>query len=356
MSMPEEWLAAAESFVNEEFNSGVVEAPQSDVEPDAAPETDTPELKIDAQGRAHGPDGKFVGSAEEEITADAEVDDSLEADAQEAEEVSDDNTEEDAGTEVEDEILELEVDDPEVLAFLDKYDGDVVKALKAAQEAQSLIGRQGNELGELRELREQFEAFQETLLLQQQGQGIDWEEAIDESPEAATLMALRFQNQPKFEEALTAWSADDPLRAFMFLQQANEFEDEPAEPDGDLATEVESFKQRNPDFQTVLPSIQELAAQRPVMQRALNEGTPQERALALEDLYQLAKSRTRESETSTAARKVILRAKVEADKAKSDAAVVGASRSSAVEAAPTGDSLLQKTLAGFLGDDSFVIE
>lgn len=42
-------------------------------------------------------------------------------------------------------------DDPEIAAFLAKYDGDVAKALKAATEQVSVIGRQGQELGKTRE-------------------------------------------------------------------------------------------------------------------------------------------------------------------------------------------------------------
>jgi hypothetical protein len=46
---------------------------------------------------------------------------------------------------------EEEGEDPEIKAFLAKYQGDTTKALKGAAELQRLVGRQGGELNQLRE-------------------------------------------------------------------------------------------------------------------------------------------------------------------------------------------------------------
>ncbi len=54
-------------------------------------------------------------------------------------------------------------EDPEVAAYLERYQGDPDKALKAAVEASKLIGRQGNELGEARERLARLEGTVEAL-------------------------------------------------------------------------------------------------------------------------------------------------------------------------------------------------
>lgn len=54
-------------------------------------------------------------------------------------------------------------EDPEVAAFLAKFDGDPDKALKSAVEAAKLIGTQGNELGELRQTVAKLEGIVETI-------------------------------------------------------------------------------------------------------------------------------------------------------------------------------------------------
>lgn len=41
-------------------------------------------------------------------------------------------------------------EDPDIAAYLSRFDGDADKALKAAVEAQKMIGRQGNELGDMK--------------------------------------------------------------------------------------------------------------------------------------------------------------------------------------------------------------
>lgn len=373
MSMSEELLAAAESLLDEEFNSGyVAEAPEPLVESDAAPvQPDTPELTIDAEGRAHGPDGKFVALSDEGSES-PEDDSVVDADAGEEPATGPEAqaSELPAPKAVEDEFIEIELSDPDVEAYLAKYDGDFVAALKAATEAQKVIGRQGEELGTKRQENEQLNAVIAQL------QGLEarltpYRSDIDEEPQSLVGEVLQRAaetghfDEATYEAALSAWAESDPFTAARLdaqvtfaRQQAESMVATPQAPGNDaLAREVDAFKSRHSDLDALLPAMNELAGQRPVLQRALYEGSAEERALALEDLYSLAKSRSIATDTSTAARKVILRAKADADKAKSDAAVVGASRTSAVTSdAPTGDRLLEQALRSMSGLDDLVIE
>jgi len=104
-------------------------------------------------------------------------------------------------------FVSVETDDPDVQAVLEKYQGDPVKALKAAAEAQKLIGSQGKELGELRQLiEERLPAEEEPSLDINQGT-VDWfDEQIDANPQGAAAWAL--QNDPTgtlYDRAMDAW-------------------------------------------------------------------------------------------------------------------------------------------------------
>ena len=371
MNIPEDALDAIEAVMNTEFNAGVssVEA----VEVGAAhPEVDTPDLIIDNQGRTRTPDGKFAslkdavpGSAQADIPTDVGIGQEAEHGEEEVRQESPEATDqadldwteekepEEAPSEEEDAyVLELEED---ILDLVEsKYGGDINKALASLREAQSLIGRQGNELGELRELKEQFGQLQNFLLMQQQAQQVDWDEIIMDDPEAAVRLAAQYQNQDAFETALEAWAVESPVKVFAFLQEATQAQQK--EPETTLEAEMEAFKQRHPDVLDKMPSIQEEARKRPVLAAMLQSGDPRARAEALEDLYDLASSRTSASETSKAARTIILKAQAEAEAAKKEASVVSASNTSAAAAAPVNaNEALQQALRDLSGLDDLVI-
>jgi hypothetical protein len=107
----------------------------------------------------------------------------------------------------------LEVDDPDVLAFLDKYQGDPVKALKAATEAQRTIGGMANELGELRALREQMAQVQERLDSPVAPQQPITQELIYENPAIATRLAYEQGNTTALTLAFEQWKEDAPADA-----------------------------------------------------------------------------------------------------------------------------------------------
>jgi hypothetical protein len=115
-------------------------------------------------------------------------------------------------------------DDPDVAAFLEKYQGDTDAALKAAVEAQQRLGQQGNELGEERkraqELSERLAKIEGRLeerdsvlpVANEQAQ-----EAVEELFEKyggpATADWIK-ENQPHLlDYALELWEDTQPARA-----------------------------------------------------------------------------------------------------------------------------------------------
>lgn len=328
----------------------------------ASSDGDTPAAPVDAQPR--GADGKFV-KAEEEVVPDPEgyteeveggetEPGESEGGEESSEDAAGDGVEANADGEEEGDEIVLELDEAVLDLVNTKYGGDIGKALEALQEAQSVIGRQGTELGELRELRTQVESLRELMTLQQQGAGIDWDMEIAENPEAAVVKAVQFQNVGAFEEAMDAWAATEPLKAFTFLQELNDMQNAP--PPTDLETELDTLKSKYPDLPQRLPAIEAEAAKRPALARLLSDQDARTRAQALEDLYHLSAG-AGTPDTSKAARQIVLRAKAEADSAKADAAVVSASNTAPPPEPPkSGDQALTETLQEYLGlGDDFKI-
>ena len=348
-------LDAALAVLNQEFNSGE-NFSESPVEPAEAPETDTPALKIDATGRAHAPDGKFAPKEEE-----AEDDEDSVAVSETEQEVSSEALEVEESEEGESEELVFEVDDPEVAALLDKYQGDPVKALKAAAEAQSLIGRQGAELSELRSIREQLSNLQSRMT--------PYRSSIDEDPASLVQEVLERAIQTGqfddgvYDAAIQAWGEEDPVAATRLdtRVQLARAEAERIVAQGDsqtttLDSEFAALKQRHPDVEKFLPSIAKIVEDRPLWREAISQGDPRTRAQAFEDLYLLARSQSDSSDTSAAARKIVLRAKADAERAKEDASVVTASKTSVVEVGPGPNENLQNVLRELSGLEDLVIE
>lgn len=309
---------------------------------------DSAQSDIPADGGIEGEVEDAEGGASEQQTLPADQEDAegdgLEADADSQEEVPSDDIVLDAET--------LGIGEDHVL--FTKYNGDLAAALNALGDAQSTIGRQGTELGELRELKNQLDSLQSLITLQNQAQGIDWDEAIAEDPKEAVLLAAQYQNPQAFEQAIEAWAAEEPIQAFTFLQQVAAEAEQP--PPTTLETEIEGLKAKYPDLQTRLPVIQQEAEKRPALARLLNDEDPRTRAQALEDLYHLSGSQVA-PDTSQAARQVILRARAEADEERSSASVVSQSNTSPPPEPPTsGDQMLVETLQQHLGlGDDFKI-
>lgn len=334
-------LGTGEEQVAPETTEDTTEpVPSDDVaESEPAAETDTEPEPLpdgtyeDENGRLRGPDGKFVakGTEEHEHDPDAEPHQDPEPDEW---------------------VLDIDTD---VQSFLEKYDGDLNKALRGAVELQKMAGRQSGELGELRKVQQDLEALKTTLLTRQaepqQPQVMpDYRNLIDEDPRSAAVTAYENQHWDAMGAALAAWKEEDPVEARLFAmqvkaeadlaQQRHDFEQRLAEarpPQGDPEQEfvqaMTGLVQRYPDLEATLPAIDEVSKERPLLRSVLTTGSPADRAAALEDLYLIAKSRTVASDTSAAVRQVQVRVSDEARQARAAAAVVSTSGATAA----TGD-------------------
>jgi hypothetical protein len=327
---------AEETATDTDATPSPVEAvAESDEAPEQAPESTLPDGTYeDEHGRLRGPDGKFVAKGTEAHPHDPDA-----------------QPDPAATPEPEEWVLDV---DPDVQSFLEKYDGDLNKALRGAIEAQKMVGRQGSELGELRKVQQDLEDLKTTLLQRQepaqpQVPMPNYREMIDEDPRTAAITAYDNQHWDAMGAALAAWKEEDPAEARLFamnvkheadmLQQRMEFEQRlnerapAADPDEDFTRRMAGMVQRYPDLEATLPAIGEVSKERPLLRQVLESGSPADRVAALEDLYLIAKSRTVQSDTSAAMRQVQVRVSDEAREARTAAAVVSASGASAA----TGD-------------------
>lgn len=295
---------------------------------------DAPDVDRDANGRLHGEDGKFVAEGEE------------------AEETNEEAPEEEPA----DDGFVIEVDDEEtadkVSKLLDKYDGDVAKALAAAVDAQSLVGRKaedvaGDQIRALRAELEQVRLGQERTLraISQPAVPIT-RELIEEDPATAAEQAVLQDNPQALEAAVIVWREENPDAAKFFLQKTmleaqlaeravapqSTTTDTAASADAEVDTEVAKVLERHPDLEQHLPAIGKAAEANPLLKRAMETGSPAEKAQALEALTVIAKASQGADTSRDAMRRVQVRVKQEADDARRSARVVSASRGSAATA------------------------
>ncbi|GIV03972.1 MAG: hypothetical protein KatS3mg015_2802 [Fimbriimonadales bacterium] len=291
--------------------------------------------------------GRFVSKATVEETEEVETPEAPEEDTAKGEETSDENVEDE-----DHEQLAFELD-PEALSVLDKYDGDLNKALSALKESQSLIGRQGNELGELRqqlaELVELVQANQANSML-----FAPYRNSLEDDPQALVIEVLEraqqtgYFDEETYAEAIVAWGEEDPFGAARLDAQVQFAKQQAAaiaaqqqsaiglQQDGDLKAEMAAVVQRHPDVEKYLPAVGEIAKEFPTLRASMAHGTAAERAKAFEELVRIAKSRAAVPDTSSALKRVVLKTQEEVRKEKADAAVISAGRQTAATAAKTG--------------------
>lgn len=325
-------------------------APSDDVaespEPEVTPEPVADGTYVDDNGRLRNPDGTFASSADHPTDPDAQPDPA-------------------ATPEPEEWVLDI---DPDVQSFLEKYDGDLNKALRGAVEAQKMVGRQSGELGELRKVQSDLESLRAEIQ-QRANQPApqpmpDYRSMIEEDPRTAAVTAYENGHWEAMGAALASWKDEDPVEARLFamnvkheadmLQQRIDFEQRLEErPVGDPAEAftkaVTGMVQKYPDLEATLPAIGEVAKERPLLRVVLETGEPAERVAALEDLYLIAKSRSIATDTSEAVRQVQVRVSDEARQARAAAAVVSTSGASAAAGdQPTKADEFRSAFAGKL--------
>jgi hypothetical protein len=214
--------------------------------------------------------------------------------------------------------------DPRAAQVLDKYGGDVDKALAAAAEAQELIGRQGSELGELREWRTQVEQQQ---ALTPPDQILAYAE---HDPQQAALMAYQQygrQSMP-YQQAMRSWMDMDPYAAGEFNTQAAmadyDRQIRPQLAEQQLSAGLNQIIAKYPDFQEYGDAILREAQNSPVVRALQQQGAPIG-ADVIEHLYLAAKGRAATAQSQTQAHDATLarQQKLEAGVASATAARPG---------------------------------
>lgn len=257
----------------------------------------------------------------------------------------------------------LEVDDPQVRALLDKYQGDPVKALKAAAEAQAHIGSLNNELGQLRPLRDQLDQIQARLDQPVTSSTQITAELIESNPAAATQLAYEQQNPVALQAAFEEWEEQQPARAAAWWantkieennRQWQERVSQLEQRIDPLAARDENtaFAQVVSEITTADPGaldrIRDGAATLPqdvagALYFALEHGAPEQKIGAFKALNDLTRGRDETPATLESVRDLAREQALEADRAIAEAGVVSAT---ATKTVPAG-----KSAADLIGDE-----
>ena len=253
----------------------------------------------------------------------------------------------------------IEIEDEDTQAFLAKYGGDPVKALKAAAEAQRHIGSLNNELGQLRPLAEKLDALEARLSQPQQVPTQITEDLIDRDPAAATALAYEQGNQQALSIAYNAWKDEDPAGAAVWVatQQMQAREQALVQRIGELESRLtplqqsreeqafaQEVRQLGPD---AIEQIRQGAANLPpavaqTFYSLLENGTQEQKIGALQALRELTQGRDQPA-TLDDVRTLAREQAIAADEAIAEAAVVSAT---ATKSEPAG-----KSAADLIGDE-----
>jgi hypothetical protein len=317
-----------------DFEQAVLDSGVMDWLMDSAPDT-APEVAVDTGGadaRPRDEQGRFVAAQAEEEEAQPE-----------------DSTEEvipaDVGTEPEaeedDDEIVLEIDD-DLASVLERYDGDVGKALRALSEKESFTGRQANEIGQLRQELAALRQDLQQAPQQQQFYG-PYQNDLD-SPKELVAEALERGDTQTMELAIRAWGEEEPFEAAAFLfslsaqYQQEQSQPEPVAPQGvgrSIETAMADVVERHPDVEKYLPALNAVAQEFPTLRNFMQQGTPTQQAQAFEELLVITKTRSQGTDTSAAMKRVILKTQEEVRKDKADAQVVSAQNQTAATSQPS---------------------
>lgn len=186
------------------------------------------ELEAEEAAEPEAEAEEVVEAGEEPEEAIEAPDDGEEEEAEEAEEEEEAEGEDEGEEESDEEAEEAEPEepDPEVRAFLAKYNGDVDEALKGAAELQRVLGRQGQEKGQLARRVEELET---ELQRMQHFSGVspavnpeqrEWiEEAVGSgNPGAYVNGALQAGEFGLARLVCQEWAREDPFQALRAAQ------------------------------------------------------------------------------------------------------------------------------------------
>lgn len=282
---------------------------------------------------------------DEEVAAEVEQEEGDEQEEQEEEgEEAEDSSQEDA--EVEDEaaaaqaIAAFDVDDPDVLAYLAQYQGDPVKALRAAAELRRAYGRQGTDLAAVRQRAIELESQITQARLLSGGvplseEQANWAEGAAQSinPGAYVQQAIQAGEFDLARAVCTYWAQNDPFNAGRAGQLVDNVEQQtrqqmqaPVQASTEdilqaLWENVPGMKEWEPQMVSV---YQHLGPSHHLVQES-RSNDPDVAMRALINIYEIAKaSSANVVEQKTEIKK---KARADADSAKAKAAVTSAASS-----------------------------
>lgn len=301
-------------------------------------------------------------TADEPVVEPADVPDGTEEDeeaddGEDEEEGEDEETEEtEEGEDEEPTVTAYQTDDPEILAFLAKYDGNVDQALRATVELQRVLGRQGSEkaalaeqVNELQAQLIQAQAFQSgaSFLTPEQAQWVE-EAAGSGNP---GLYVRRAVEEGEFELARAVareWAREDPYEATRAGQVIDSFEmsaNTPVAQPVDTGVLLDVLAENFPEMRAYEPQmvgvLNQLGPNHPLVIDA-RTGDVQTAARAIVSIYEIARA----SSASVRSAKDNLKRKnrKEADDVREDAVVSSASSSASAGETPRRSRLLMPGL------------
>jgi hypothetical protein len=252
--------------------------------------------------------------------------------------------------------------DPRLATLLEKYDGDVEKALLGAVEAQGLVGRQGQEVGEL---RRQLEEVQRTLQKPRYDSSA-LAQLIEDDPGKATALAYQAGDTATTAAALEAWKDADPFAAALWVtnQQQAEYARQIEErlttatqplqervADQDYKDALTDFARKHPDVDQYLETMGEIAKETPHIIKMLAEDPSVEIKVEAYD-YLYTKARGRVGDTLASAAQEAAQEDQQAQEAAKQQAAVASATSSTETTKKRPVDEWHEQFTSFLKDDS----
>jgi hypothetical protein len=179
--------------------------------------------------------------------------------------------------------------DPAVAAFLQKYNGDVDKALQGAVHLQRKSGEQSNEVGDLRRMVDELSQIKDGIQQQNQYQQqpqmdqatVDWfDQQTLENPYSMAEYARQQGNGMLLQRALSTWKDIDPYQASVYTnelriqEQQNQFQQQISKMqqlpmDAAINVALTNVRSQNPHYSNYDGDLEAALQKYPAVQEAI---------------------------------------------------------------------------------------